>query len=105
MSGIRVLNNYKYPDIGLGFVYLHNYKYPGIGLGFVYISSILAVGFYFDKRRALANGIAASGSGFGLFLYAPLCIYLQVSVRRTWIYYVYYTCMYVGVSMRMYVCM
>ena len=52
---------------------------PGVGIGMVFISSILAVGFYFNKRRALANGIASSGSGIGIFLYAPLCIYLQVS--------------------------
>lgn len=38
----------------------------------VYIPAILIVGFYFEKKRALANGIANSGSGFGTFIYAPL---------------------------------
>ena len=39
----------------------------------VYIPAILIVGFYFEKKRALANGIANSGSGLGAFIYAPLC--------------------------------
>ena len=43
----------------------------------IYIPSILAVGFYFEKRRALANGITMAGSGLGTFIYAPLSNYLQ----------------------------
>jgi len=35
----------------------------GIGFGLVYVPSIITVGFYFNKRRALATGIAISGSG------------------------------------------
>ena len=38
----------------------------------VYIPAILIVGFYFEKKRAMANGIANSGSGLGAFIYAPL---------------------------------
>lgn len=49
----------------------------GIGVSMIYIPTILIVGFYFDKRRALANGLSASGSGVGAFLYAPLCRLLQ----------------------------
>ena len=45
---------------------------PGIGVSMIYIPAILSVGFYFEKRRALANGIANSGSGLGTFIYAPL---------------------------------
>ena len=43
----------------------------------VYIPAILIIGFYFDKRRGLANGLAASGSGVGALIYSPLCHYLQ----------------------------
>ena len=39
--------------------------------------SVLAVGFYFEKKRALANGITSSGSGIGVFLYSPLTSVLQ----------------------------
>ena len=52
-------------------------SFPGIGVSMIYIPALLIVGFYFEKKRALANGIANSGSGFGAFLYAPLCRFLQ----------------------------
>ncbi len=39
----------------------------------MYLPSIVMVGFYFDKRRALATGIATCGSGIGGFVFAPLC--------------------------------
>ena len=38
---------------------------PGIGFGMMYLPSIVVVGFYFDKKRALATGIAVCGSGIG----------------------------------------
>ena len=43
----------------------------------IYISSIVVIGFYFDKQRAFANGLSASGSGVGVFIYSILCRYLQ----------------------------
>ncbi|ELU07222.1 hypothetical protein CAPTEDRAFT_190146 [Capitella teleta] len=49
----------------------------GLGICMVYLPSIIAVGFYFEKKRALANGITSSGSGIGAFIYSPLCNYLQ----------------------------
>ena len=42
----------------------------------IYLPSILAVNFYFEKKRAFANGITQSGSGIGTFLYSPLTEYL-----------------------------
>lgn len=45
----------------------------GIGFGLVYVPAVIAVGFYFEKWRALATGIAVCGSGIGTFLMAPLC--------------------------------
>ncbi|KDR16896.1 hypothetical protein L798_08639, partial [Zootermopsis nevadensis] len=44
----------------------------GIGFGLVYVPAVIAVGFYFEKWRALATGIAVCGSGIGTFLMAPL---------------------------------
>lgn len=38
----------------------------------MFIPAIIVVGLYFDKRRALATGIATSGSGLGTFAYAYL---------------------------------
>ena len=34
------------------------------------------VGYYFDKKRAFATGIAVCGSGTGGFVFAPLCVVL-----------------------------
>lgn len=44
-----------------------------MGFGMMYLPSIVMVGFYFDKRRALATGIATCGSGIGAFIFAPMC--------------------------------
>ncbi|XP_033747170.1 monocarboxylate transporter 13-like [Pecten maximus] len=43
----------------------------GIGFGMFYLPSIVIVGIYFDKRRALATGIAVCGAGVGAFVFAP----------------------------------
>lgn len=44
----------------------------GIGFGFIYVPSIITIGFYFERWRALATGIAVCGSGIGTFAFAPL---------------------------------
>ena len=33
----------------------------------------MSVGFYFEKKRAIATGLAVCGSGVGTFIFAPLC--------------------------------
>lgn len=38
----------------------------------MYLPAIVMVGYYFDKRRALATGMAVCGSGIGSFILAPL---------------------------------
>ena len=48
----------------------------GVGFGFMYLPSIVIVGYYFDKKRALATGIAVCGSGMGVFLFAPFASFL-----------------------------
>jgi MCP family monocarboxylic acid transporter-like MFS transporter 14 len=35
----------------------------GFGLGLVYLPSVIACGYYFEKKRALATGISVCGSG------------------------------------------
>ncbi|XP_060086227.1 monocarboxylate transporter 9-like [Ylistrum balloti] len=42
----------------------------GIGFCMMFIPAIIVVGLYFNKKRALATGIATSGSGLGTFGYA-----------------------------------
>lgn len=48
----------------------------GVGFGFMYLCAYVMIGHYFDKRRALATGIASCGSGVGTFLFAPLSVEL-----------------------------
>ena len=36
----------------------------------------MSVGYYFERRRAVATGIAVCGSGIGTFIFAPLSKYL-----------------------------
>lgn len=48
----------------------------GVGFGMIYLPAVVAVGYYFEKKRSLATGIAVCGSGFGTFVIAPLATYL-----------------------------
>ncbi|CRK86208.1 CLUMA_CG000154, isoform B [Clunio marinus] len=48
----------------------------GVGFGMIYLPAVVAVGYYFEKKRSLATGIAVCGSGFGTFIFAPLATYL-----------------------------
>ena len=47
----------------------------GIGIGFCYGPSVIIVGMYFEKRRALATGITFSASSGGSFCFPPLIEY------------------------------
>ncbi|VDO94581.1 unnamed protein product [Soboliphyme baturini] len=40
----------------------------GVGFGFIYLPACVYVGYYFEKKRALATGIAVAGSGLGTLL-------------------------------------
>lgn len=44
---------------------------PGLGFALCYTPAIAMVGCYFQQRKALAYGIAMSGSGIGTFVLAP----------------------------------
>ncbi|KAG9467944.1 hypothetical protein GDO78_013997 [Eleutherodactylus coqui] len=48
----------------------------GIGSGMVYLPAVVMVGQYFQKRRALAQGLSTTGTGFGTFLITVLLKYL-----------------------------
>jgi len=59
----------------------------------MYLPSIVMVGFYFDKKRAMATGIAVCGSGIGTFVFAPLVSWLVETYtwRVSWRIYVVFT--------------
>ncbi|XP_026498161.2 uncharacterized protein LOC113402192 [Vanessa tameamea] len=44
----------------------------GLAMGIFYVTSVVAVAFWFDKRRTLAVSIASCGIGFGTLIYSPL---------------------------------
>ncbi|EMP40333.1 Monocarboxylate transporter 14 [Chelonia mydas] len=48
----------------------------GVGSGMVYLPAVVMVGQYFQKRRALAQGLSTTGTGFGTFLMTILLKYL-----------------------------
>ena len=59
-----------------------------MGFGLMYLPAIVMVGYYFDRRRALATGVAVCGSGIGAFVFAPLCERLIASYGwkgATWV--------------------
>lgn len=47
----------------------------GLGLGLVYVTAVVSIAYWFDKKRALATGLGACGTGVGTFIYAPLTQY------------------------------
>jgi len=50
----------------------------GFSLGLIYLPAVVAVGYYFKKKRALATGIVTCGAGVGAFVYAPLTTQLEL---------------------------
>lgn len=48
------------------------YVVSGLGFALCYTPAIVMVGCYFHERKALAYGIAMSGSGIGTFVLAPV---------------------------------
>lgn len=44
----------------------------GIGFGFMYLPAVVSVSMYFERKRAIALGIAMCGTGCGTFTFGPL---------------------------------
>ncbi|KAJ5138405.1 major facilitator superfamily domain-containing protein [Penicillium bovifimosum] len=51
-------------------LYLSQGILVGFGVGFIYVPSIPILSQWFDKRRSLANGISAAGSGIGGLIFS-----------------------------------
>ncbi|RFU27421.1 hypothetical protein B7463_g8925, partial [Scytalidium lignicola] len=56
----------------------------GLGLGLLFIPSVAIVSQYFDTKKALAMGIAASGSSLGGVIYPIIFHRLQPSIGFGW---------------------
>lgn len=47
----------------------------GLGLGLCYVTAVVSIAYWFDKKRSLAVGLGACGTGIGTFVYAPMTQY------------------------------
>ncbi|KAH0955530.1 hypothetical protein HN011_010929 [Eciton burchellii] len=62
----------SYFSTSIEFLYVSYGVIGGIGAGLIYVPAVITTGFYFERWRALATGIAVCGSGIGAFLLAPI---------------------------------
>ncbi|KOX78835.1 Monocarboxylate transporter 12 [Melipona quadrifasciata] len=62
----------SYFSTSIEFLYVSYGVLGGIGAGLIYVPAVITTGFYFERWRALATGIAVCGSGIGAFLLAPI---------------------------------
>ncbi|XP_043792167.1 monocarboxylate transporter 3-like isoform X2 [Apis laboriosa] len=69
----------SYFSTSIEFLYISYGVLGGIGAGLIYVPAVITTGFYFERWRALATGIAVCGSGIGAFLLAPIS---DVLVKR-----------------------
>ncbi|CAH1100642.1 unnamed protein product [Psylliodes chrysocephalus] len=44
----------------------------GIGRALTFVTAVVSIAFWFEKKRAIALGLAASGTGVGTMVFAPL---------------------------------
>ena len=51
---------------------LHTFPFLGVGYGLAYVPCTTVINYYFERNRALANGIVLSASGVGGFLFPHL---------------------------------
>lgn len=48
----------------------------GIGFGLIYLPSIVIIGYWFEKKRAFATGMALCGSGIGTLMFSSFNKYI-----------------------------
>jgi MFS family permease len=56
----------------------------GFGMGFLFVGSVGVPAQYFTKRRSLANGISAAGSGLGGLVYSLAAQAMIKSIGLSW---------------------
>lgn len=74
ISAIGFILSSKCNSIAL--MYLTFGTLAGLGLGLIYVTAVVSIAFWFDKKRTLAVGIGASGTGVGTFVFSPLTNFL-----------------------------
>lgn len=71
-NNFDINSNLSFTNVLCQSVYTKLIVLSGIGFGLMYLPSIVMVGYYFDKKRSLATGIAVCGSSTGIFVLAPI---------------------------------
>ncbi|MCJ1469948.1 hypothetical protein MMC07_008593 [Pseudocyphellaria aurata] len=65
-------------------LYLSQGVLIGLGVGFTYIPSIAILSQWFQKRRSLANGISAAGSGIGGLVFSFMSEAVIKNISLAW---------------------
>ncbi|XP_067933109.1 monocarboxylate transporter 12-like [Watersipora subatra] len=61
----------------------------GLGYGMMILPAVIELGYYFEKKRAIAMGIATAGAGVGMMVMAPIIEYIHKTMDwrgAHWIY-------------------
>ena len=67
-------------------LYLSQGVLIGFGVGFTYIPSIAILSQWFQKKRSLANGISAAGSGIGGLIFSFMTEAIIKNISLAWSY-------------------
>ena len=87
VTGVSLLASTFAPNV---YILLLTYGiFSGIGLGLIILPVSIACNYYFEKRRALATGIAKTGFSLGGFLYPPMTEYLLEIFQWKAVIYMY----------------
>lgn len=60
----------------LGLMYLTFGVIGGLGMCLCIVTAVVSIAFWFEKRRTIAMGLAASGTGFGTAAFSPIATWL-----------------------------
>ncbi|CAM4782947.1 unnamed protein product [Rotaria magnacalcarata] len=74
LAAVGFLLSYLWANIW--FYYLAIGIIGGIGFGLIYLPAIVSVGFYFERKRSFAMGIAVCGSGLGTLAFPAIMPYI-----------------------------
>lgn len=59
----------------IGLLYLTYGVIGGLGMSLCIVTAVVSIAFWFEKKRTIALGLAASGTGFGTAVLSPIATY------------------------------
>ena len=75
----------------------------GMGSGLQQLPAIIGCNYYFEKKRALANGIAKTGSSLSIFVYPPMTEFILEHFDWRAVMYLYASIISVGVLLGLFI--